>query len=266
MDPLVTQALRAGRGTPVRRRVAGERVLLAGAAGALGAAVLEHLLGATAFVEVSVLVSRPLSAALPGLTTVAWHDGKDAIALEVPATSAIVVFDRERHANGREQAFWRPDPAALPALASRLQLSGVRHLLVVQPHVSAGLPRALRLGLANLDEQAIAGLGFEHLVFMRPAQAPLLEAERHPGHRLARWMLSQLQLMVPPQDKPVRAAKVAQFAVQLAAGLSRGVPGTRVVPADVVWEAAQRRDTTSLAADWLAGRPVTPREAPVPRM
>lgn len=65
MDSLVTQALRAGRGAPVPRRRAGERVLLAGAAGALGAAVLEHLLGASAFVEVAVLVERPLGVPSP---------------------------------------------------------------------------------------------------------------------------------------------------------------------------------------------------------
>lgn len=263
MDPLITQALRAGR-APVARRTAGARMLVAGGAGALGAAVLEHLLAHPGFVEISVLVTQPLGAGLMGLNPVTWVDGNAPFACG--ATSAVIVFDRERHANGREQAFWRPDPATLPALAGRLRASGVRHLTIVQPHVSAGLPRALRLGLANLDEQGIAGLGFEHLVLMRPAQAPVLEGDGHPGHRLARWMLSQLQLMVPPQDKPVRAAKVARFAVQIAARLPQATPGTRVVPADLVWEAAQRNDLAALAADWLAGRSVAPSAAPVPRL
>lgn len=265
MDTLVTQALRAGR-TTVARRTPGARVLVAGGAGALGAAVLEHLLGQPAFVEVSVLVTQPLDAGLPGLNPVPWQDGTAPIALAATTTSAVIVFDRERHANGREVAFWRPDPATLPALAARLRASGVRHLLIVQPHVSAGLPHALRMGLANLDEQGMAGLGFDHLVFMRPAQAPVMDGDRHPGHRLARWMLSQLQMMVPAQDKPVRAAKVAQFAVQIAAQLPHSPPGTRVLPSNMVWEAAQRTDLAALAADWLAGRAVAPSAPPVPRL
>ena len=66
-----------------------------------------------------------------------------------------------RHAvNGREAAFWQPPPAELLPLARRLHDIGVRHLLVVMPHVSATPPEALKAGLASLDEQAVAALGF----------------------------------------------------------------------------------------------------------
>lgn len=201
------------------------------------------------------------------MSTVNWTpaDGVPLI-VDPPVTSAVVVFDRERHANGREQAFWRPEPPVLPALGRQLRSAGVRHLLVVQPHAAAGLPQALRLGLANLDEQALAGLGFDHLVLMKPAQPSLQAAAANPGHRVARWLLSQLQLMVPAQQQPVRSDPVARFAVHIAAGLPQAAAGTRVVPADLVWEAAQRQDSAPLAADWLAGRPIPPRPAPRRRM
>lgn len=264
MDPLVAQALRTAR-APVRRGHGGAQVLVAGGAGALGSAVLEALLALPAFVQVKVLVSQVLNAALPGLEPVPWPDGQPLMVHGV--ATAVVVFDRARHANGREAAFWRPQPADLPSLAAALRLAGVRHLLVVVPHAAASLPHALRHGLANLDEQGVAGLGFDHLVFMRPAQAAGAgERPVHPGQRLARWMLSQLQLMVPAQDKPVRALKVAQFAAQIAAGLATSPPGTRVVPSQVVWEAAQTRDLPRLADDWLNGRPVDPSAQPAMRL
>ena len=260
---LLHDALRAGHAAPPKTLPAAQRVLVAGGAGALGAAVLEQLLASRSFSQVSVLVTQPLNAALRGLTTV------PDTSLALPATAnaedtAIIVFDRERHANGREAAFLRPDPVALPALATALRQRGARRLIVVLPHASATLPDALKRGLANLDEHAVASLGFEQLVFVRPAQASASARGLSAAQRVADWVLAQLQLMIPQRDKPVRAQKVAQFVVQLAALLPDSPIGTRVVPPEVVWEASQTRDVAGLASDWLHGRERA--EAAVKRM
>ena len=259
----VAQALRGGRHAP-SRRAPGERVLVAGGAGSLGSALLEQLLGLDTFRQVQVLVTRPLNATLTGLHPVMWVDGEPLGAGGV--ATAVVVFDRARHVNGREEAFWRPDPAQLPALAATLKDAGVRHLLVVVPHAAASLPHALRHGLANLDEQAVSALGFEHLVFMRPAQTAAADRSSHPAERLAHWMLSQLSLMAPAHDKPVRSAKVAQFAAHLAAGLAGSPPGTRVVPAQLVWQAAQAGALVGVAQAWLTGQAIPPGPRPAIRL
>jgi len=264
---LIHEALRAGSAPPTHRRAAGVRVLVAGGAGPLGAAVIEQLLAGRAFVQVSVLVTRPLNAALLGLTPVLWAPGQSALdpgAATAADETALIVFDRERHANGREQAFMRPDPAQLPALAAWLKARGVRRLLVVLPHAPATLPQALKAGLANLDEHAVAQLGFEHLLFMRSAQAASALRATHPLQRVADWVLAQLQLMVPARDKPVPSTQVARFAAQLAAALPAAPPGTRVVAPEVVWEAAQAADLPHFTREWLAGR-VTP-EAIAPKL
>ncbi|TMH35138.1 MAG: hypothetical protein E6H58_04780, partial [Betaproteobacteria bacterium] len=237
---LLHDALRAGHASPRPPRVAGRQVLVAGGGGALGAAVLEQLLASREFAQVTVLVTRPLNTALLGLRPLLWD--AQAIASRGDEDTALIVFDRARHANRREQAYLRPDPAQLPALAAALRERGVRRLVVVLPHASASLPDALKHGLANLDEQAVASLGFEQLLFMRSAQARDSRRPDHPLQRVAQWMLSQLQLMVPQRDKPVRALKVAQFAVALAARLQHAPPGTRVVPPELVWDAAQAAD------------------------
>ncbi len=250
---MILDALRAGQAPGFCSLAGGPRVLVAGGGGGLGSALLEHLLVSGRCAQVRVLVTQPLKAGLRGLQTVAW--GGEA-GVPVPADdTAVVVFDRVRGANGREQAFFRPQPEQLPEMARWLAARGVRHLLVVMPHDQATLPEALKRGLASLDEQAVAAMGFDHLVFVRSAQVPDAVRHRHPAQRLAHWMLSQLQIMVPQRDRPPRAVKVAQFAAALAAQLSASPPGTRVVPPEVVWDAAQSTQAAAFASAWLSGLP-----------
>ncbi|WKB52591.1 hypothetical protein [Eleftheria terrae] len=253
---LLLPALRAGHGPARRPAHPAQRVaLVAGAAGSLGSAVLEQALASGAFARVQVLVTSPVAAAVRGFESLTL--AQLAAATSAPADTAFIVFDRERHANGRDGAFLRPQPADLPALAEALRQAGVQRLLVVLPHAPAGLPQALRQGLASLDEHAVAALGFEQAVFVRSAQAA---APQH-GPRLqglAHWMLRQLHLMLPQQEQPVRGPKVAAFVVQLARALPQASAGTRVVPPEVVWQAAQHPDSTAVAQAWLQGQPLPP--------
>lgn len=254
-DDLTAQALRAGRSnapSKARARGAQRRVIVAGGAGALGAAVLEQLLASRVFGHVGVLVTQPLNAALRGL--VAVPAGETAAAGEgPPEDTAFVVFDRERHANGRDLAFLKPQPSDLPALAGWLRRRGARHLVVVAPHAAASLPEALKAGLASLDEQAVAALDFDHVLVMRSARPPDAAAARGALQRVAHGVLAQMRLMVPQREQPVRAAKVAQFAVRLAEALPQAAPGTRVLPPEVVWQAAQGGDAAAWARAWLHG-------------
>lgn len=231
---------------------AARRVLVLGGGGALGAAVLERLLGSGRFAHVGVWTTGPLQAAMRRLEPVP-EGGWAAWA----ADTALVVFDRQRHANGRDDAFGRPDPAALPALAARLKDQGVRTLVVVVPHAPGLLPQALKAGLASLDEGAVAGLGFRHLVFMRPAQGGVAgDASLAAPARLARWLLSQLHWMVAQRDQPVRTTTVARVAARLAAVLPESGRGTRVMPPELLWAAAQRPDDDGVVDAWLQGRPL----------
>ena len=256
---LINEALRAGQsGT----RVAATRrptVIVAGGGGTLGSELIEQLLGSRAFARVRVLVTQAFSATVQGLEPLhvdalgAHGAGADAGPL---ADIAVVVFDRARHANGRDAAFLRPAPESLPALARHLREAGVTDFVVVLPHNAALLPQALKAGLANLDEQAVAALGFEHVVFMRSAQAPGDDAGSAGLQRLADLVLAQLRLMTPPALQPARAKKVAQLAVALARALPASAPGTRVMAPEQVWHAAQVPDIASFVIAWLSGAPM----------
>lgn len=82
-----------------------------------------------AFDHVAVLVTQAVNVAVCGLVTVHEAALPDP-AGPLPEDTAIIVFDRDRHANGREQAFLRPQPENLPLLAATLRQRGTRRLIV----------------------------------------------------------------------------------------------------------------------------------------
>ena len=235
---------------------------LAGGGGALGSAVLEALLGTRVAAPLHVLVTQDFHATASGLHTQLLAALPQAAVL-LPL--AVVVFDAARQVNGREAAFWQPQPAELLPLARSLHDIGVRHLIVVMPHVSATLPEALKAGLASLDEQAVAALGFDHVAIVRTAQRPD-DASSRGLQRLADAVLAQLRVMVPQREQPVRAAKVAALVAAIARALPASASGTRVMAPEWVWQATQGADPHALVADWLQGRPLPLAALPRQRM
>ena len=255
---LLNHALRAGRTTPPSSASLATTgtALLAGGGGALGSAVLEALLGARHRGHVRVLVTRVLGTAMAGLEPMLIDDlasapaSVDALPI---ADTALIVFDAKRHANGREEAFLRPEPRTLPRLARWLRACGVRDLVVVMPHNAASLPQALKAGLADLDEHAVVELGFEHVVFVRSARAAIGLRSDQWLQRVADGVLAQLRLMTPQPDQPVRSNKVARFVGELALRLPHSAPGTRVAAPELLWQSAQHADPGPLVQAWLAG-------------
>ena len=264
---LLRDALRAGHARPPAA-ASRTSVLVVGGGGALGSAVLERLLAVRGLAHVRVLVTQGFHAAMHGLEplVVAPMAVDEAPAAPLAADIALVVFDRTRRANGREDAFVKPQPDALPALARWLFAGGVRRLVVVLPHSMASLPHALKAGLASLDEHAVATLGFEHLVFVRPAQTPNDAPAASGLQRLADGVIAQLRFMVPQAEQPVRVQKVAAFVTELVARLPASAPGTRVAPPELVWLAAQARAPGEVVQAWLDGRELPPVNAPRMRL
>lgn len=251
MDPL-TQALCGAVHTTRVSLQPQESALILGGGGTLGSAVLAEALVAGRFQRVAAVTTGPLASAMRGLQPLALDRliGGAALGCEI----ALLVFERGRHSNGRDAAFFQPEPGQLLALARALHTAGARRLLVVVPHAAALLPQALKGGFASRDEAAVAALGFEQLVLVRAAQVQ--GGGRPVGHlqRLASWWLSQLHWMIPQREQPVRAVRLAAVVVQLARRLAAAPPGTRVLPPEVVWQAAQASDEGAAGAlldDWL---------------
>lgn len=246
---------------------AGVGVVLVGGAGALGSALLERLSGSGQWHHVWVLgdpTQGDLQSAVRNVSAChvsgtadepVWSAGGDDAKRP---TVGVIVFDQARLYNERERAFWMPQPAQLVAVARRLHAQGVRTLAVAVPHQQALLPEALKRGLASLDEQAVQALGFERLLIVRRAQTNALAAAgaatASVPQRLAAWMLSQLRFMVPQRERPVRAIKLASFVeAALAEWVAAGGVGAKVVPPEVLWDAAAVADTAERAREWILG-------------
>ena len=260
-EPLQNALAATLRPAVTTRAAAKARLLVAGAGGALGGEVLHRLAASGLFAHTDVLVTAPLVLTLPRVATA--QVGPTEPDTWPPCTQAdttVVMFETPRLTNDRERVLFTPVPAQLPALARWLQRSGVQTLVLVMPHAPGRLPDALKRGLANLDEQAVAALGFERVLLVRAAALPAPAIALSLPEQLARWMLSMAKYMIPAHDQPVRPARVAEF---IEAALRVLPPGTHVAAPEVLHRAspASRQANTpaitmaQVVHDWLAGVP-----------
>jgi len=256
IDPIqVLQASQRPPPGPGARGLRPEAVLLiAGATGALGNELLRRLAGSHRYAHTEVLAREPMQDGLRGVQTVLMPASNAPGPMQawprVRADVALVCFDPPRLYHDRERALWTPVPEQLPEIARWLRDCGVRTLAVVQPHVQGRLPEALKRGLATMDEQSVASMGFDRLLLVRSAQKPPKGSRGSAPQRLAEWMLSIGRFMVPASEQPVRAAVVAQF---VDAALRLAPPGTHVAAPELVWQAAQG-DTEAVVRNWLQAR------------
>jgi hypothetical protein len=259
MDPL-THALGGAVAAAPRPAPRAEVLLVVGGGGVLGSALLARALASGRFTRVQAVVAKDLASAMRTFEPVPTA----ALGGRLRADTAVIVFERARRSNGRDDAFLQPLPPQLPELAASLRRGGVRRLLVVVPHAPALLPQALRVGLATLDEGAVAALGFEQLLFLRTAQSVAGAASGGWTGRFAAGWWSQLAWMIPQREQPVRAVRLAELVVELAWRLPLAAPATRVLPPELLWQAAHA-DCGAVLAAWLAGRPLPLASTPAQR-
>ncbi len=212
-------------------------LLIAGATGVLGNAVLRRLSGGGRYAHTRVLAREPMQ---QGMQQIAMHlvSGEPAQwpALGKHGDVAVVMFEPPRMFYERERALWAPEPVQLVPLAQWLYAQGVRTLAVVLPHAQGSLPDALKAGLATLNEQALAAIGFERLLIVRSAEKPKASSPSHALDKLALWMLGIFKFMVPTPEQPVRPVKLANI---VDAALQYAPAGVRVLGPQEVWALAQ---------------------------
>ncbi len=239
--------------------------MVAGATGVLGNEVLRRLVGGGRYAHTEVLATEAMTAGMAGVGIVLAQDPalmETWNARPGQVHTGLVMFEPPRLYYGRERTLWTPVPGQLPALARWLKRCGAQTLVVVVPHASGRLPDALKRGLADLDEQAVASLGFERVLLVRSARKTEGIAGANFFEKTASWMLSTLRFMIPAAEQPVRPAKLAEF---IDAALQVLPPGTHVAAPELLWQAnqsgghgwrAKAEDTgmQSVVRSWLAAR------------
>lgn len=225
-------------------------LMVAGATGALGSEVLRRLAGSGCFAQTQVLAREPITTGLAqvGIALVGAGAIADWPVWPVPVQTAVVMFEPPRLYHDRERALWTPAPGQLLALARWLRRCGVQTLVLVLPHAQGRLPQALRHGLAGIDEQEVAALGFERVLLVRAAQKPPAPAGASAPEKVAAWMLSVFRYMIPAAALPVRPAKLAEF---VDAALRVLPVGTHVAAPELLWRAAQAQNMHSVVQAWL---------------
>lgn len=231
----MTDLFQALRGAQHSAATAGQMLqplLVVGCGGTLGSAVVAQALASGRFSRVLALVAEPVSSALRSLVPLEAQRLAEGQALGVE--TAVIVLERQRRSNGRDDAFVQPEVVDLVPLAGRLRQCGVCRLIVVVPHAPALMPQALFHGFASLEEAAVAELGFDHLMLLRTPQDQLPKATRGMARVAALW-LAQLRWLVPQRQQALRAEVLARCVVQLARLLPLAPTGTRVIAPDQLW-------------------------------
>lgn len=253
MSIQTSTALRAAWQPEPRVAPAKPRLIVAGATGVLGNEVLRRLAGSSRFAQTRVLAREPMVTSVAQVTILevgedlrAWQPMLDGHGADV----GVVMFEPPRLYYQRERALWTPAPAQLLALAQWLKRCGVHTLVVVLPHAQGRLPDAVKRGLANLDEHALAALGFERLLLVRSAQKTAPRAATGLPDKVAAWMLSTLSYMIPVTDQPVRPSKLAEF---IDVAIHQLPVGTHVASPELLWRAAASLSTPQVVQAWLNG-------------
>jgi hypothetical protein len=221
-------ALHAAGAAARRGDGAVRRLLVAGAVGRLGEALLNDALARGGYDEVVALADgdATMSLGVRGLAR-APRDRQPPRVDVCIAQTLDPDAPGARSFHGRDAPFALVDPPAMPRIARAAADAGAGRLVLIHPLPAWQQMSALHLGLSGDAELGIAALPFDGVCVLRPV-APSASAGRGWLQRIAGVYLSLQMLMLPRSVPTLTSAQVARVAVDL---LRDGEPGIRVLGA-----------------------------------
>ena len=207
-------------------------VLLAGASGLIGRALLDRLLAPGRSDRVAVLARRPLPGERARDPRLSIRIG-DMAALAAAASGVRDVYlalGTTIKVAGSEAAFRAVDFDLVVAIARAARSAGACRLAVVSALGADAGSRVFYNRVKGEAEDALAQLGYETLVVARPSlllgdRAALGQPTRR-GEVLAARLLGPVLSWVPASVRPIEAKTVAAAMI---AALDDANPGTRVL-------------------------------------
>jgi hypothetical protein len=208
------------------------RVLVAGAVGRLGEALLNEVVGRGGFGEVVALAEgdATMSMAVRGLTLAPMH--------ALPPIDAVCIAHGDPEApgarsfHGRDAPFAMVDTDAMPRIAAAAAAAGARRLMLIHPMPIWQQMSRFHLGLMGEAELAMTQLPFESIVVLRPLSATTTTA-RGVLERIANVYLSLQFLMMPKSLPTLTSLQIARVAVD---ELRAPAPGVRILGAAQIAE------------------------------
>jgi hypothetical protein len=226
----------AGRPAPGGSGAASGRVLVAGAVGWLGEALLTEALARAGQRGVVALADADADATMSfgvrGLSLAPLH--------ALPPLDAAVVAQGDpampgaRSFHGRDAPFAAVDAASVQRIAAAASAAGARRLVLIHPLPFWQQLSQLHLGLSGEAELRIAQLPFDGVAVLRP----LAQGAGAAGgwlQRVANAYLSLQFLMVPRSLPTLTSAQVARVAIDV---LLQPETGLRILGAAQIAERA----------------------------
>jgi len=209
-----------------------ERILVAGAVGRMGEALLNEVIGRGGYREVVALAEdkATMSIAVRGLSLAPIH--------ALPQLDAVCIAHGDpgasdvRSPHGRDAPFALIDTATVPRIAEAAAAAGARRLLLIHPMPAWQQMSRFHLGLSGEAELAMTRLPFESIIVLRP----LANAATTAGNmlqRVANVYLSLQFLMMPKSLPTLTSLQIARVAVD---EMLASTPGVRILGAAQIAE------------------------------
>jgi uncharacterized protein YbjT (DUF2867 family) len=197
--------------------VQNQTVLLAGASGVVGSALLAQLLADDSVVRVIALVRRPLKIAAHAKLTQRICPDLAGIPAGLVVDSKIdtcyIALGSTIAAAGNREAFRRVDLNAVLAVARAAQTAGCQRVAVVSALESNAKSPVFYSRVKGEMEQGLIAMGFARLVIARPSiidgdRAALGQNHRR-GEDVALRVMKALGRIIPRAFAPITGATIA---------------------------------------------------------
>lgn len=201
------------------------RVLLAGATGLVGSALLRRLLDDANGPEVVALGRRAPPVQSPRLRCQAADFATLADQAPLPAAAAYCALGTTIRTAGSQAAFKAVDLDAVAAFAAFARRSGARRFMLVSAFGADPDSRVFYSRIKGEAEQAVAGLGFEAVHIAQPSLLLGDRAESRPGEWLGKHLFRLLRPLLLGPLRPWRAVSADEVAARLIAASRSPVSG-----------------------------------------
>ena len=209
--------------------VPSEAVLLAGATGLVGQALLQALCTAPSPPELHLLLRRKLAAPPPAPVQTHVVDFRLLPPLPAVGTVFCALGTTIRQA-GSQAAFRAVDFDAVLHLAQAALRAGARRFAVVSSLGADPTSRNFYNRVKGETESALSEIGFETLLIARPSlllgDRSALGQPTRVGESLAQWLAWPASPLLPASLRPIKAAVVARA---MLAAMNQNRPGMRVL-------------------------------------
>lgn len=186
------------------------RLMLVGATGAVGRAVLAQALSDRRVAEVVALTRRPLPAAERLLNVVVDFDNLPEQAPWWTVDAVICTLGTTQRAAGSNAKFAAVDRDLPLRIARRARAAGATRFALNSSLGADAASGNFYLRTKGEAEEAIRRLGYPGYTIVRPSLIDTERTESRPGERLALIFSRALQPAIPKRWRAVKAAAIAR--------------------------------------------------------